>query len=40
MIVRGARFVWCYFAKYNGGIFYIIYSIKSKPREALQIHYI
>ena len=25
LIVRIARRVWCYFAKYNGGIFYIIY---------------
>lgn len=25
LIIRGARGVWCYFAKYVGGIFYIIY---------------
>ena len=24
LILVGARLVWCYFAKYNGGIFYII----------------
>ena len=24
LIVRGARWVWCYFAKYDGGIFYVI----------------
>lgn len=24
LIIRGARVVWCYFAKYNGGIFYNI----------------
>nr|DAS50747.1 MAG TPA: colicin-M immunity protein [Caudoviricetes sp.] len=24
LIVRGARLVWRYFAKYNGGIFYVI----------------
>ena len=25
LIIRGVRWVWCYFAKYIGGTFYIIY---------------